>query len=532
VRPPAPLVAPHRVYKKERDFRQVALDACRVFRSGFSVHNARAVINAAFAKIRLPVPGWEGLQKILGEAAEQGRISYGRGQYYFTAAQVRAAPVLDARFVLDGGIHLAAGLSFAPIIAGTLNFPHRRLSMSAHELREAIWHLHQAYGFLDSRDKEDKLRGHLSLLGFVLPVQDWDTVRFLSFDAMNYASEGFDLARNLIDHELQHGSPADAACFALALAAASRALSSAERPQTGEVQGQPGAGRRVRQLENAREAYSWVEKIIGIHESRVAVTPADRIRLSGQHAFFLQQFLRRAKELEWKVDPLWADKALQKSLDLARDVLWPAVVAAYDRDSIKTLHTNFPIEHGWLLQQFDTLLTRPRAEMDAWRSAWCMCATDVHPSVESWVTAISAFPGNARPRDYVRLLKVWEERVTDKKAFAARFRAWILRSTEPAVWHDRPSIYKRRVERVERVRNRLARAARVAAEMTRAREFTDRERAAAIELAEMVDYAEQAAIARHAPSRQTPQPLRFSAPPDPVRRAASGTRPATRRASR
>lgn len=381
---------------------KTVLDALRVFRSGFSVHQARAVIDTAFRAQNRETPTWVELRNVLDKLRAEGKICYGRGEFYFSAQQLQQPA--DPEFIFDADLHEAAALAFAPLLRGSsFDDTTRGMAMTAHHLREADWHFQQVYAYAATSEQFFRAREHLSLMGFVLPVQDWDTVRRMGYAKKHYGTTSFDLACDLIRKEAEAGSPPSAARFAQAINAATQAL----------------AANNI-SFKDAIALLSWVQKFIAHHDGLSGVKPAARTFLYSEQTFFIQRLQKKATDFGWSLQPGLRTQIEQDLRRLTDQYLTPAVRDLNENPAKFAERSSFPLQHGWLMNECDRMAHRPRDAHNAWRYLYAACATDLNASPDSWVRLMAAFPSDARAKDYLQVLHLWEYRVENKTAFAMR----------------------------------------------------------------------------------------------------------------
>lgn len=381
------------------------VDALRVFQSGFSVHAARSVLLAAHRICKRDEPSWIDVTTMLQRLRKKHLLRYGRGEYYFALRQ-RQLPI-DPAILHDADLHEAAGLAFAPIIArGKSDGTSRRLAMSTNGLREAAWHFQKVYAYAKTRDQYHRARQHLALLGFVLPVRDWDTVRTLTYDKVRYGRSAFLLGRELIEAERERQSTPHPIRLAQLANAAAQAL--------------------VDRTANAHFASDALETLASLRsECDVAGAGAARIMLDAEEAYFLLRLRKESGKREWEIDPTLLQGADRLRQILEEDQLEPAVRSLTDDKAVDAKRSNYPLQHGWLLHRHEEIKAMDPRSHGGWQYLYAACATDRNASPESWAMLMAELPPHRHPAQVqacYRALQLWHYSVTDKIAFAQRLR--------------------------------------------------------------------------------------------------------------
>lgn len=393
------------------------LYALGIFRGGFSIHSARAVVTA-FLKLRgKPAPTWLAFKDGMDSLKGDHKIHYGRGEYYFSSGSAQLHP----ECIFNAELHEAAGLSMVPLLAGFATpVSHRRLEMSSGETREASWHFGQMRNFATDAAIDKRARESLAMLGFLAARQDWDTVRALHSDKKTYGVDAYKLALDLLSKEKEKGSTPHASRYAGAIEA--------------------GANSFVKDHNKAEisERHTQVNK--WVNEALTCCMPAAKIHIQFEWANHLQRLLRQHdlpldQNKRWHL-PNGLGEKVRKTLDtLATDALVPVVRTLFDQEVNSIQRAEFPLRHGWLEVNWNTGKYWTDLQF-----AYAACATDLSPTVASWLRLLALvccpqpqWLPDGRGEDHVRkILDLWDCTITDPVAFGYRIRASKLRAENAA----------------------------------------------------------------------------------------------------
>lgn len=370
------------VYSKPQDRMAARIewqDALSIFRNGFSIHDARAVINRLRTNKKEDLVEWDTLKDSMQALIENDVIFSSRGEYYFTDQNE-----VNTLVQFNADIHEAAGLSFMPLIASTTSSAaSRRLEVTTHQIREATWHFQQMYDFAKNRAQADRSRKYRSAIAFLDPNADWDTVTQLSFDKLRFGSHGFKLAQDLIFKEQLFGTKPHTRRFIDTINAGTNAL-----------------------LSNVNaEEQSKLHKQVG-NISAEALRCADclpaQLAIESEKAFYLRKREEVLGVSEFTGNELFSDirGILQDDQPASRELV-------------------YQLSHGWLEKNWESDNWLQNLEL-----AYLACLTDATPVVSSWLKILSLL---YRPKDhrelytatgmFSKVLALWDIRVFDSIAF-------------------------------------------------------------------------------------------------------------------
>ena len=388
-----------------------------VFRSGFSVHAARMVLNEASDFQQVPRKSWLEVHGLLTNLVTSGALTKARGEYC-----MRSRRQIDGGLIYSAATHEAAGLSFAPTIATTHTVTsNRRMELSAQAIREAKWHFQQMFALASSEDERSAARKYIALIAFLSPREDWDTAQAFTYDKTTFGVEAQQLGTFLYNKEaLQTDIPPHFSRGGMTLNFYTNSLNSTLTYQ------QIGA--------LADEAMAFYEHCMQLGAKGLGAAAA-HVLFKSERAFFLIKIMQRCQNKKIKVDPAkWKEWVVERAM--LYEHLCRVVEEIWHTPALHTDRSVYPIQHGWLEQHWQL----PRYGISF---AFAACATDMGPSPQSWLRLAAQLPRAPAPRerlaeeDFFKRKKIllqvahlWANRVDNPRDFEPRVSAALQRSKD------------------------------------------------------------------------------------------------------
>jgi hypothetical protein len=385
-------------------------DRLRIFRYGFSIHSAYAVLNH---EMRPPLE-WNAVREQLQNwSRENGPLRYHRGEYF--VPEKKKINILTPR-QHDAALHLAAAVSMAPMLA-----PQHSVSgvgwdkaYEPESYGEAIWHCHRARLSSPSGSPTNILaRQYFSSLGFLQSNPHWDTRRLLSFNFRTHAKDAWNLANSLLAEE--KAARPDVLPHLSRYADALNAL-------TGSIL----------ETHNSGNLFSEAREFVRKEKDRCyqgKYLSNGGISLYSEFAFFMSRLLRchdSTSHQEMWIDQLReVESALEKSADLLL------------RKWRSSDPLDYPFCHGWLESKWRNRELLPHKRCNY---ALIACRTEVRPVPQSWVALLNLLePKTKFVNAASTLADLWGAAAFDKAELAAdiaiRFAGSDRKSRYSALWN-------------------------------------------------------------------------------------------------
>lgn len=176
------------------------LERLAVFRFDFSVQAAYAVLN--YDRPNRERLAWTEVEDRLAALVAKRGVFTTRGRHY--VSQQLLPTLRNGRPYSDPDAHLIAAKALVPILEPRNLFiaSNRDRTLEPENVLEATWHLHRARLLVPPRNRKIRVQceAALSILTFLRPFPDWDTVKQLQHSPVTL-EDAVELGRELLSRE-------------------------------------------------------------------------------------------------------------------------------------------------------------------------------------------------------------------------------------------------------------------------------------------------------------------------------------------